>query len=626
MASPLAYLARPQGRNFTPLACDVKSRMPYPTLSGRRLGLAVPLAFALGCSSVSPPPGADNDPGAGVGGGQSVGGGSGAPAGGMGASAGRPAGDGGSPGSGGSAGIGPGSALLPARIRRLANAEYDASVQALLGTSMFPSVQFSFPPDSRQGPHNSPAGAAFTVNDAQRVDPVLADKLDTAAQALVAEARQNGKLAALAPCADPAGAGAECAKAFLRSFGGKAFRRPLSDEEVEGLVSPPTSAYHVGADGYSYEEGIDLLTRVLLQSAGFLYVTELGDSGAATITLTPDEIAVQLAYLLTGAPPDDALLQQAAAGALATPEGREAEARRLMATPGGKTRLIRVVKEWLGIDQVARREKAASVYKDFATLAPAMEVESHDFIDEVLHRSTGTLTELLTADWTMADQSIATLYGVPWGGAGQRTSLASVPRRGILNQAAFLSVFATNNGSHPVFRGVALMRRVACLDTEDPGALGIVVSFPAADPSKTTRERFAVHAADPGCAGCHKTIDAFGFAMENFDGIGMEREGGMENGRPVDTSVTLEAGSDIDGTYADSVALLGALSQSDSVKACLARQLFRSSAARSDASVTAAEEAFVALWRDLPPAQRDRLADVLLAFVRSPSFIERRTP
>src|SRR5687768_16586597 len=76
------------------------------------------------------------------------------------------------------------SASLPARIRRLSNAEYDASVQALLGTTVSPSLDFSFPPDAKQGPSNSPAGPAFTVNDAQRVDPVLADKLDTAAQSL----------------------------------------------------------------------------------------------------------------------------------------------------------------------------------------------------------------------------------------------------------------------------------------------------------------------------------------------------------------------------------------------------------------------------------------------------------
>lgn len=550
----------------------------------------------------------------------------------------RPSGSGGtfggSSGSSGSSGSGAGtgtgggttSPYLPARIRRLTNAEYDASVQALLGTTMVPSAKFSFPPDARQGPSNSPAGAAFTVNDAQRVDPVLADKLDAAAQALVTEARGNGKLAALSPCTSPAGSGGElCAKTFVESFGAKAYRRPLTADEVAGLVSGATSAYHVGADGYTYNDGIDLLTRIMLQSSGFLYLTELGESGAgAMFTLAPNEIASSLAYLLTSAPPDDTLRGNAASGMLGTPEGRETEARRLLATTAGRARFVRVVREWLGIDDVAHREKAQSVYPDFAGAAQSMESESSAFIDEVLYNSTGTLAELLTADWTIIDAPLATVYGVTSAGAGRRTSLTSVKRRGILGQGAFLSVFANTNSSHPVFRGVAIMRRIACLTIPDPGALGIVVSFPAADASRTTRARFQEHVADPECQGCHTAIDAFGFALENFDGMGKMRT--TENNQAIDTRVTIAAGSDFDGTYADSTELASALAQSASVKACLARQIFHSAAARSDDSILGAETAFIDIWKQLPAAQQGRLADVLIAFVRSPVFVQRRTP
>jgi hypothetical protein len=513
------------------------------------------------------------------------------------------------------------SDALPARVRRLSNAEYDASVRALLGATRSPSKDFSFPPDAKQGPANSPAGAAFTVNDAQRVDPVLAAKLDTAALALVAEARQSGKLVGLSPCPDDSAAGAEaCAESFIQSVGTKAYRRRPTDAEVAGLLK----AYHVGADGYSYAEGVDQVTRVLLQSPGFLYTTEIGEPGAGPgFVMTSDEIATALSFLLTSGPPDEKLLQVAATGSLATPEVRESEARRLLSTPTGHERFVRVVREWLGIDDVARREKSQNVYPEFGSLSQSIEKESSAFIEEVLFNGNGTLRDLLTADWTVADAPLAALYGTTSAGDGQRTSLAGLGRHGILNQAAFLSVFASNNGSHPVFRGVAIMRRIACLPIPDPGALGIVVSFPATDASKTTRGRFEEHALDSRCAGCHATIDNLGFAFENFDGMGKWRTEEAENGLPIDAGVSLSTGSDLDGTYASSAELLDALARSTSVKQCLARQLFRSTAARSDASVQDAEDAFVELWKQLPEDQQDRLADVLVAFVKSPTFIQR---
>src|SRR5262249_49470916 len=154
------------------------------------------------------------------------------------------------------------------RIRRLASAEYDASVQAVLGTAQTPAEGPDFPPDLRQD--------GFTVNDAQRVDAVIIERLADAAHALAAEAAQNGTPARPAPC-DAAADPATCAKTFITSFGAKVYRRPLVDDEVSALLT----LYTVGAgesDGANtaYLDGITHVTRGLLQSAGFLYVTELG--------------------------------------------------------------------------------------------------------------------------------------------------------------------------------------------------------------------------------------------------------------------------------------------------------------------------------------------------------------
>ena len=508
------------------------------------------------------------------------------------------------------------SPLLPARIRRLTNAEYDASVQALLGTTQTPAAT-SFPLDARQ--------SNFTVNDAQRVDPVLAKLLSDTAIALVTEARTNGKLAALSPCSNPTGGGPACAATFIQSFGAKAYRRALSADEVTALQT----VYAAGVSGGAYADGIDAIVRAVLQSAGFLYSTEIGAAGGApaagVVTLTPQEVASTLSFLVTSAPPDDAL--SGSGSGLMNADTREQQVRRLLGSQAGKSGLVRVIREWLGIDQINQIAKDTTVYPGFTGVHNSIVSESLSFVDEVVNRSTGTLSELLGADWTIADAPLASLYGVTSAGTGH-TSLTSVGRRGILNQAAFLSVFAHASESAPVLRGVAVMKRVACLPVISPLTLNIVVTPPVPDPTKTTRQRYAIHATDPKCATCHTSIDAFGFAFEAFDGMGAPRPivGGkpMENNQPTDASTTIPAGPDYAGSYADSNALALALSTSGAVRTCMAHQMFRSFAARSDDSVMGSEQDFVNRWGMLQADKQNSFVETLVAYVKSPNFVQRR--
>lgn len=511
----------------------------------------------------------------------------------------------GSSGSGGSVTLPDGTesaTLLPARIRRLTNAEYAASVRALTGTTANPSE--SFAPDSRQG--------GYTVNDAQRVDPVLAKQLAASAEALAAEVK--GKLTELAPCADPGTQAESCAREFIRSFGGRAYRRPLDADEIDALFA----VYQVGAKGATYADGVELVARAVLQSASFLYLTELGDgSGGDVVTLTPYELASSLSYLVTAGPPDDALLEAATSGALLTPEGREAEVRRLLETAPARERLVRVVREWLGIDRIATTGKDSNVYPAFAGAKNAMERETEQFVSEVLWGSTGTVSELLGADWSIIEAPLDEVYGT--SGTG-RVTLPN--RRGLLNQGAFLSVYAHATETAPVLRGVAVLRRVACIDIPSPVELNINVVPPVPDPTKTTRERFEIHSTDPACRACHNQIDPFGFSFERFDGMGMART--TDNGHPIDSAVTVAMGTDFDGTYPDSNALALTLSTSPTVRSCFARNVFRASVGRSGKEAAESEASFLKVWEKLPEGEQGKLVETLIAYVKSDLFSHRR--
>jgi hypothetical protein len=504
--------------------------------------------------------------------------------------------------------------LLPSRIRRLTNAEFDRSVQALLGTAKTPGT--TFVPDTRQ--------AGYTVNAGQRVDPVFAGQLQLAAADLAHEAATE-RLATLVPCS---GSGDDdCARQFIESFGAKAYRRPLTADESADLFG----IYQVGVDGGTFADGIEAVITAALQSASFLYVTELGASPASLeVELGPYEIASTLSYLMIGAPPDDALLAAAAAGTLADAAGREAQARRLLEDPRAKTQMARAVEEWLGIDKLAVTDKDSTVYQEFHDLRPAMLQETQSFIESVIFPpGSGTLGELLTADYTVAPPNLLAFYGTtaaqPDGDNPVRGSLAGTPRRGILNQGAFLSVYAHANESAPVLRGVAVIRRLACLPMASPSDLKIVITPPAPDPNKTTRELFDQHAVDPTCAGCHTAIDGFGFTFENFDGEGKLRttylDGYEKSGKPVDTATSVVTGTVLDGSYADSLAVIAKLGDQEMVRSCFARNLFRFASAQSQPDM---EAVFAKAWNALPADAHGSLFEALIAYVRSPMFVFRR--
>lgn len=504
--------------------------------------------------------------------------------------------------------------LIPARIRRLSNSEYDGTVAALLGTARAPGRAFA--PDKRQ--------SGFTVNEAQRVDSVLAMQLYAAAEQLAVEARAHFR--ELAPCVPPAEP-ETCARSFIATFGARAYRRPLTDEEAVGLLE----VFRAGALDASYDDGIELVIRALLQTGNFLYLTELGDASKrepGAVALTPYEVASQLAYLVTGAPPDAVLIDAAATGELETPEARRFQLQRLRAEyPESRDQLVRTLREWLELDRIEVTAKDNAFYPTYESYSAGFVSESHAFLETVLDASPGEASDvatLLGADWTIGDAMLGEFYEAEPLADGR---LKLPERRGVLNQVAFLAVHSHAYESAPVLRGALITRRLACIPMPDPGSLGIDVVAPASDPKRTTRQRIDAHVADPTCAGCHTTIDSFGFAFEAYDGMGALRE--TENEVAVDSSTVISVGADFDGAYADGNALAQALAVSPTVTECFARFLFRAATARSADSTrtsnpAASEDAFIAQWRALPEPLRGNVVDTLSVLVSSRIFTHRR--
>jgi hypothetical protein len=502
--------------------------------------------------------------------------------------------------------------LLAARIRRLTVAEYEASLRDIVG-DVAKGVTAPFGPDALQG-------AGFTVNAAQIVDPVLIKQLSDVADSMAANVKT--RLTELAPCADPLAGAEVCAQTFIQTFASRAYRRPLEADEAAQLLI----AYHVAADGAAYADGIEQVARAVLQAASFLYQTEIGSgSSKPVVTLSPYELANTLSYLVNERPASAALVADAVAGKLDTPEGRAAAALPLVSNADGLKRLNRVVGEWLGTSRVQDTAKDTTVYGAFSNVQPNFVAENSDFLSYLLNNGQGSVKALLGSTQTYGSQGLADFYKstVTNADAAGKGVIAVPDRVGILNRGAFLSVFAHASEPAPVLRGVAVMRRVLCIDPGDPTKQKITVSAPPVDPTKTIRQRFEAHASNAVCAGCHAAIDSFGFSFEHYDGMG--NLAAEANGQPADSATTIALGTPFDGNFADSNALATAISNSATARVCFARQFYRAFAATSDPVDSATEDRFVTYWQnDSAASAAGDIVGTVKDFIANPAFSLRR--
>ncbi|MBN8229881.1 DUF1592 domain-containing protein [Corallococcus macrosporus] len=488
-------------------------------------------------------------------------------------------------------------------LHRLNRAEYDNTVRDLLGDTGSPARDF--PPDDH--------GFGFDNNaDVLSMSPLLMEKYSHAAQALVEAAWARGAFGACV--LDPAQP-EPCARELLKTFARRAWRRPVTNEEVERLVAFVTLARQ---HGDAPEVGVKLALRSVLVSPHFLFRVELDPAPASTAPhpVSDLELASRLSYFLWSSMPDEALLQVAEGGHLHEPEVLEAQVRRMLADPRARALVDNFAGQWL-YTRALDSAQPVSRYGFDEPLREAMRQEMQLVFQEFVtgdHR----LKDLLDAPFTYVNDRLAAHYGLPRPGtpAMTRVELTGHPERaGLFGKGSLLTVTANPDRTSPVKRGVWVLEQLLCKapPPPPPDAGGLA---PAVDPTLNIKARMAEHRANPGCSGCHTLMDPLGFGMENFDPVGRWRTK-EEGGATVDSSGELPGGK----TFQGIVEMRAVVKQDPDLSACMTRHLLTYALGRG------AEEEDRCTVRDISQqaeARGGRLTDYILAIVRSDAFLRRR--
>jgi hypothetical protein len=487
----------------------------------------------------------------------------------------------------------------PSPVRRLTQMEYNNTVFQLLGEDDYPANKFA--PDEEANGFTNQASALV-------VSPLLAEQYMTAAENLAREHAPNILTRELAACTGASVTPSACnaaAETFIRNFGKKAFRRPLTEEEVQTHADLFAQGTTLGTGSYDPTIGVELVMQAMLQSPHFLYRVEFGrpesvdqSVGGDVVELTSYEMASRLSYLFWGTMPDAALFEAADRDELRTPEQIEAQARRMLDAPRAREAVKNFHRQWLGLDDiptVAATGKDRTVYPDYSeAMLPLLQQEAERFLDHAIFEEDASVEDLYTAPYSIMNGELAAFYGIegiPADAGFQRVDLDPTKYAGFLTQAGLLALHAKSDGSSPVHRGKFVRERLLCQTPPPPP--DVVPPPPTVDPTKTTREQYVQHEADPGCAACHQWMDSLGFGFEHFDALGRYRE--TQNGLPIDATgeinFTDEAGTD--GPFDGVVELAQRLGKSSRVRECVSTQWFRYAYGRTETEADTCSMDFV---------------------------------
>ncbi len=347
-----------------------------------------------------------------------------------------------------------------------------------------------------------------------------------------------------------------CAGKILSTLARRAYRRPITDEEVLTLLGP----YHIGRVKKGFEAGIELALQRILVSPEFLFRIERDPENVEPGTAYPIsdlELASRLSFFLWSSIPDDPLLDVAADGQLKDSAVLEEQVRRMLADSRSTALVSNFAGQWLYLRNIATVAPDLGQFPQFdENLREALQRETELFFESMLGED-HSVVDLLDADYTFLNERLARHYDIPnvYGSHFRRVALSNKERRGLLGKGSILTATSYANRTSPVLRGKWVLENI--LGTPPPPPPPNVPELEEANQegkTLTMRQRMEAHRVNPACAACHARMDPLGFALENFDAIGGWRD--TEAGSPIDSSGVLPDGTQFQGALGLSKVLL----------------------------------------------------------------------
>ena len=337
-----------------------------------------------------------------------------------------------------------------------------------------------------------------------------------------------------------------CAQQILSSLARRAYRRPVSESDVQGLVE----FYNQGRLDGGFEGGIQFALERVLVSPDFLFRIEQDPADAqpgAMYAISDIELASRMSFFLWSSPPDDELLILAERGALREPGMLEQQVQRMMADPRADAFIKNFVGQWLYLRNLEDFYPDPAAFPEFdENLRTALQRETELFIDDQI-RSNASLLDLLSADYTFVNERLARHYGIPgvYGSRYRKVTVDGNQRGGLLGHGGLMMVTSYPNRTSPVLRGKFVLENLLGGPPPEPPP-----NVPALETSSdgkilTMREAMVMHRENPACRVCHAAMDPIGFSLENYDVVGKWRR--EFAGQPIDASGLLPDGKTFDG-------------------------------------------------------------------------------